>query len=66
MVELPRGMGKMKSREGTVVDADDLIENMIRTAEEKSEDLGKLDGLTNDEKDEIFKIIALGALKYLF
>jgi arginyl-tRNA synthetase len=64
MVELPRGMGKMKSREGTVVDADDLIENMIRTAEEKSEDLGKLDGLTNDEKDEIFKIIALGALKY--
>lgn len=64
MVELPKGMGKMKSREGTVVDADDLIEDMIRTAEEKSENLGKLEGLTNDEKDEIFKIIALGALKY--
>ncbi len=62
MVELPEG--KMKSREGTVVDADDLIEEMIRTAMEMSAELGKLEGLNEDEKDKIVNIIGLGALKY--
>ena len=62
MVELPEG--KMKSREGTVVDADDLIDEMINTAREKSQELGKLDGYSNEEKENIYKIIALGALKY--
>ena len=58
MVELPEG--KMKSREGTVVDADDLMEEMIATAKE----LGKLDGLTQEEADDIARIVGLGALKY--
>lgn len=62
MVELPSG--KMKSREGTVVDADDLIEEMIRTARMMSEELGKLDGYTDEEKENICRIIGLGALKY--
>jgi arginyl-tRNA synthetase len=62
MVELPEG--KMKSREGTVVDADDLMDEMIKTAREMSYDLGKLEGLSPDEKEEIFRIIGLGALKY--
>ncbi|WCO02399.1 arginine--tRNA ligase [Psychroserpens ponticola] len=62
MVDLPSG--KMKSREGTVVDADDLIVEMAQTAEEISEDLGKLDGYSNDEKQELYKTIGLGALKY--
>lgn len=63
MVELPEG--KMKSREGTVVDADDLMEEMIATAKETSEELGgKLDGLTPEEAAEINRIIGLGALKY--
>ncbi|NNL83600.1 MAG: arginine--tRNA ligase [Winogradskyella sp.] len=62
MVDLPSG--KMKSREGTVVDADDLIEEMTKTAKEISEELGKLDGYTKDEKQELYRIIGLGALKY--
>ncbi len=62
MVELPHG--KMKSREGTVVDADDLIEEMIQTAMQKSEELGKSGDFTEEEKSEIFRKIALGALKY--
>lgn len=62
MVELPEG--KMKSREGTVVDADDLMEEMIATAKETSEELGKLDGLTPDEAADIARIVGLGALKY--
>ena len=63
MVELPEG--KMKSREGTVVDADDLMDEMINTARETSEELGgKLGDLTADEKAEINRIIGLGALKY--
>ena len=62
MVELPEG--KMKSREGTVVDADDLMEEMINTAKETSGDLGKLDGLTQEEADNIARIVGLGALKY--
>ena len=63
MVELPEG--KMKSREGTVVDADDLMDEMIATARETSEELGgKLDGLTPEEAADINRIIGLGALKY--
>lgn len=62
MVDLPSG--KMKSREGTVVDADDLINQMVVTAGEISKDLGKLDGYTEDEKTEIYRTIGLGALKY--
>ena len=62
MVELPEG--KMKSREGTVVDADDLMEAMIETAKETSAELGKLDGLTQEEADNIARIVGLGALKY--
>ncbi|WP_323788200.1 arginine--tRNA ligase [Psychroserpens sp.] len=62
MVDLPSG--KMKSREGTVVDADDLIVEMAQTAEEISEDLGKLDGYSDAEKKELYKTIGLGALKY--
>jgi arginyl-tRNA synthetase len=62
MVELPSG--KMKSREGTVVDADDLMAEMTMTAQTISEDLGKLDGYSEDEKAVLFKTIGLGALKY--
>ncbi len=62
MVDLPSG--KMKSREGTVVDADDLIEEMANTAEEISKELGKLDDYSEDEKKSLYKIIGLGALKY--
>ncbi len=62
MVDLPSG--KMKSREGTVVDADDLMENMTSTAAAISEDLGKLEGYTKEEKQDLYKIIGLGALKY--
>ena len=62
MVELPNG--KMKSREGTVVDADDLMAEMIATAKETSQELGKLDGLTQEEADDIARIVGLGALKY--
>ncbi|SHF63439.1 arginine--tRNA ligase [Dysgonomonas macrotermitis] len=64
MVELPKGMGRMKSREGTVVDADDLIEEMVATARETSDELGKLDNCTNDEANNIARIVGLGALKY--
>lgn len=62
MVELPEG--KMKSREGTVVDADDLIFGMIETAREMSEELGKLEGYSETEREDIFRKIGLGALKY--
>ena len=62
MVDLPSG--KMKSREGTVVDADDLMVEMTTTAKEISEELGKLDGYSADEKEELYKTIGLGALKY--
>ena len=62
MVELPTG--KMKSREGTVVDADELMEEMTATAKAISEELGKLDGYTDAEKAELYKVIGLGALKY--
>jgi arginyl-tRNA synthetase len=62
MVDLPSG--KMKSREGTVVDADDLITEMATTAQDISQDLGKLEGYTEAEKQDIYRIIGLGALKY--
>ncbi len=62
MVELPEG--KMKSREGTVVDADDLVEKMVATAREMSAELGKLDDCTEQEADKICSMIGLGALKY--
>jgi len=62
MVELPEG--KMKSREGTVVDADDLMEEMIGTAREISNELGKLEGLSQKDADEIIRMIGLGSLKY--
>lgn len=62
MVELPEG--KMKSREGTVVDADDLIEEMVNTARETSQELGKLDGCTEEEAEGIARMVGLGALKY--
>ena len=62
MIELPEG--RMKSREGTVVDADDLIAEMTQTARQTSEELGKLDGCTEQEKQEIATMVGLGALKY--
>ncbi len=62
MVELPEG--KMKSREGTVVDADDLMEEMVATARQVSAELGKLDGCTPEEIDEIAETVGMGALKY--
>ncbi|HZJ74583.1 MAG TPA: arginine--tRNA ligase, partial [Perlabentimonas sp.] len=62
MVQLPEG--KMKSREGTVVDADDLVTEMITTAKEMSVDLGKLEGYSDDEANQIVRMVGLGALKY--
>ena len=62
MVELPEG--KMKSREGTVVDADDLIEKMYQEAKATSEESGKLEGISEEEKDRLYHMIGLGALKY--
>ena len=62
MVELPEG--KMKSREGTVVDADDLIEKMYEEAKATSEESGKLDGIADEEKEKLYRMIGLGALKY--
>ena len=62
MVELPEG--KMKSREGTVVDADDLIEGMVSTAREMSAELGKLDGCSEEEASAVSTMVGLGALKY--
>lgn len=62
MVELPEG--KMKSREGTVVDADDLMQEMYETAKQKAQELGKLDNLSNSEKENSYETVGLGALKY--
>lgn len=62
MVELPQG--KMKSREGTVVDADDLMDEMVAVAKSMSEELGKLDNFTDEEKNQVYHTVALGALKY--
>jgi arginyl-tRNA synthetase len=62
MVELPTG--KMKSREGTVVDADDLVDEMIRISKEKTEELGKVKDFTEEELHDLYDIIGLGALKF--
>ena len=62
MVDLPSG--KMKSREGTVVDADELMDDMIQTAQERTEELGKVDGFTEEEKKDLYNMIGLGALKF--
>jgi arginyl-tRNA synthetase len=62
MVELPEG--KMKSREGTVVDADDLMDEMELTARQMSEELGKLEGFSEEEKNRIYVLVGMGALKY--
>ncbi|MES2515799.1 MAG: arginine--tRNA ligase [Bacteroidota bacterium] len=62
MVELPEG--KMKSREGTVVDADDLMDGMVATAKETTEELGKVEGFTKDELEHLYQTIGMGALKY--
>lgn len=62
MVDLPSG--KMKSREGTVVDADDLMQQMIDTARERTEELGKVDGFSQQEKNELYDMIGMGALKF--
>ena len=62
MVDLPSG--KMKSREGTVVDADDLMQQMIDTAAERTRELGKIDGFTEEQAGDLYNIIGLGALKY--
>lgn len=62
MVDLPTG--KMKSREGTVVDADDLMIEMVNTAREISQELGKLEGYSDEQKEKLYKIIGMGALKY--
>lgn len=62
MVDLPSG--KMKSREGTVVDADDLMDEMVETARAQSEERGKLDGVSSEEANELFETLGLGALKY--
>ena len=62
MVELPEG--KMKSREGTVVDADDLVQEMYQTAKEKSQELGKLESLSDEDKEKSYETVGLGALKY--
>jgi len=62
MVDLPSG--KMKSREGTVVDADDLIREMIETARQRTEELGKVDGFSDEEKESLYRMIGMGALKY--
>ncbi len=62
MVELPEG--KMKSREGTVVDADDLVQEMYKTAKEKSQELGKLESLSAEDKEKSYETVGLGALKY--
>lgn len=64
MVTLPQGMGRMKSREGTVVDADDLMQEMHDQAEEQSKDKGKLDDFDKTEASALFEMLGLGALKY--
>lgn len=62
MVDLPEG--KMKSREGTVVDADELMDEVVATAKKQTEELGKTDGMSSKELDELYEVLGLGALKY--
>ena len=64
MVELPKGMGRMKSREGTVVDADDLMESIIESAQEMTQERGHIEGMSDEEKRALYELIGLGGLKY--
>ena len=64
MVELPKGMGRMKSREGTVVDADDLMAGIVNSAKEMTQERGHLDGMSGDDKDALYNLIGMGGLKY--
>jgi len=64
MVELPKGMGRMKSREGTVVDADDLMEGIVESAKEMTQERGHIDAMSETEKNELFSLIGMGGLKY--
>lgn len=64
MVELPKGMGRMKSREGTVVDADDLMEDIILQAQEMTQERGHIDGMSDEQKRTLYELIGLGGLKY--
>jgi arginyl-tRNA synthetase len=64
MVELPQGMGRMKSREGTVVDADDLMESIVDMAREMTKERGHIEGMSKEEQEALFSSIGLGGLKY--
>ena len=64
MVELPKGMGRMKSREGTVVDADDLMEDIILQAQDMTQERGHIDGMSDEQKRSLYELIGLGGLKY--
>ncbi|MDC3252866.1 arginine--tRNA ligase [Crocinitomicaceae bacterium] len=64
MVELPKGMGRMKSREGTVVDADDLMDNIVEQAKEMTQERGHIEGMSDEEKNKLYSTIGLGGLKY--
>ncbi len=64
MVELPKGMGRMKSREGTVVDADDLMEDIVETAKEMTQERGQIETLSDEEKENLYETIGMGGLKY--
>jgi arginyl-tRNA synthetase len=64
MVELPKGMGRMKSREGTVVDADDLMEDIVETAREMTQERGQIEQLSDEEKEKLYETIGMGGLKY--
>ncbi|NRA10637.1 MAG: arginine--tRNA ligase [Crocinitomicaceae bacterium] len=64
MVELPKGQGRMKSREGTVVDADDLMESIVDSAREMTQERGHLDGMSEEDREALFELIGMGGLKY--
>lgn len=64
MVELPQGMGRMKSREGTVVDADDLMDEVVEDAKAMSQERGHLEGMSEEEKEQLYRLIGMGGLKY--
>ena len=64
MVELPKGMGRMKSREGTVVDADDLMEDIVNSAKEMTQERGHLEGMSDADKEGLYNLIGMGGLKY--
>jgi len=64
MVELPKGMGRMKSREGTVVDADDLMDDIVNSAKEMTQERGHIEGMSEVDKNELYRTIGMGGLKY--